>query len=110
MISYKLFFILLLANFSYSQLEKIIPSIVNLEGVVYKSNEEIPYTGKVSTFWGNGQLKEEGLYRDGVKSGLWKYWHSEGQLSSKGIFRNNLKTGVWIEFYDDGNKKRMVVE
>ena len=50
MASYKLFLIVLLANISYSQLEKIIPSIVDLEGVVYKSNEEIPYTGKVSTF------------------------------------------------------------
>ena len=78
MISYKLFLIVFLANFSYSQLEKIIPSIVDFDGVVYKSNEEIPYTGKVSIYWENDQLKEEGLYRDGVKSGLWKYWYYEG--------------------------------
>ena len=109
MTNYKLSLIVLLANFTYSQSEKIIPSIVDLDGVVYKSNEEIPYTGKVSTYWENDQLKEEGLYRGGVKSGLWKYWHSEGQLSSKGIFRNNLKTGVWIEFYDNGNKKMQTI-
>ena len=52
MTSYKLFLIVLLANLSYSQSEKIIPSIVDFDGVVYKSNEEIPYTGKVSTFFG----------------------------------------------------------
>ena len=40
MTNYKLFLIVLLANLSYSQLEKIIPSIVDLDGVVYKSNEE----------------------------------------------------------------------
>ena len=100
-----LLLIVLSANFIYSQSEKIIPSIVDLDGVVYKSNEEIPYTGKVSTYWENDQLKEEGLYRDGVKSGLWKYWYIEGQLSSKGIFRNNLKTGVWLEFYDKVTRK-----
>ena len=77
--------------------------------MVYKSNEEIPYTGKVSIFWENDQLKEEGLYRDGVRSGLWKYWYSDGQLSSKGIFRNNLKTGVWLEFYENGNKKMQTI-
>ena len=92
MTSHILFLILLFANFSYSKSEKIIPSIVELDGVVYKSNEELPYTGKVSYYWENDQLKSEGLYRDGVKSGLWKYWHNDGQLSSKGIFRNNLKS------------------
>ena len=109
MTNYKLFLTILFINISYSQLEKVIPSIVDLEGVVYKSNEEIPYTGKVSTYWANDQLKKEGLYRDGVKSGLWKYWYSGGQLNSKVIFRNNLKTGVWLEFYDNGNKKMQTI-
>ena len=91
--------LLLIINLS-AQSDKIIPSIVEHDGVVFKSNEENPYTGKVSIYWENNQIKEEGLYRDGIKSGLWKYWYKSGVLHSKGIFRNNLRTGVWIEWYE----------
>ena len=93
------FFVFLLINNLSAQTDKIVPSIVELDGVVFKSNEENPYTGKVSIYWENDQLKEQGLYRDGIKSGLWKYWYRTGALYSKGIFRNNSRTGVWIEWY-----------
>ena len=99
------FLFILLINYSFAQSEKIVPSLVSHDGLVFKSNEENPYTGKVSIYWENDQLKEEGLYRAGVKSGLWKYWYDTGQLNSKGIFRDNLKTGVWLEWYEYGNKK-----
>ena len=99
------FLFILLINYSFTQSGKIVPSIVEHDGIVFKSNEESPYTGKVSIYWQNDQIKEEGLYRNGVKSGLWKYWHETGNPNSKGIFRNNLKTGVWLEWYENGNKK-----
>ena len=87
------FFFLLLINVLFAKSDKIIPSIVEIDGVVFKSNEENPFTGKVSIYWENNQLKEEGLYRDGIKSGLWKYWYSSGVLQSKGIYRSNTRTG-----------------
>ena len=76
-------------NLLFPQSYKIVPSIIEKDGVAFKVNEEFPYTGKVSVFWGNDTLKEEGIYRDGIKSGLWKYWFNSGQLFSKGIYRNN---------------------
>ena len=99
-----IFYFLLIINLS-AQSDKIVPSIIEIDGVVIKSNEETPYTGKVSIYWENDQLKEEGLYREGIKSGLWKYWYKSGVLYSKGIFRTNSRTGVWIEWYENTNKK-----
>jgi len=55
------FLFILLINYSYTQTENIVPSIVLHEGLVFKSNEESPYTGKVSSYWENKQLKDEGL-------------------------------------------------
>ena len=44
MTNYKLSLIVLLANFTYSQSEKIIPSIVGLDGVVYDITSKPPGT------------------------------------------------------------------
>ena len=104
MIKYIIFLIFSL-SLILSQSYKVQPPIVDINGVIFKENDEIPYTGKITVFWGNNRLKEEGIYREGVKSGLWKYWYATGKLFSKGIFRNGLKTGVWIEWHENGNKK-----
>ena len=92
-------------NLLFAQFYKVVPSIIEKDGIAFKINDEIPYTGKITVFWEDNKLKEEGIYREGVKSGLWKYWYDSGQLFSKGIYRNNLQTGVWLEWYKNGNKK-----
>ena len=81
MMKYIIFFV-----FSFSQIisqsYEVQPPIVDIDGVIFKENDELPYTGKITVFWDNNTLKEEGIYREGVKSGLWKYWYKSGNLFS----------------------------
>ena len=88
-----------------SQSYKTEPPIVHIGGVIYKEDDELPYTGKIIVFLENNILKEEGIYFEDVKSGLWKYWYDSGNLFSKGIFRNGFTNRVWIEWHENGNKK-----
>ena len=43
--------------------------VVDIEGVIFKKMMK-PYTGKITIFWENNKIKEEGIYREGVKSGF----------------------------------------
>ena len=49
-----------------SQSYKVQPPIFDKNGLIFKENDELPYTGKITVFWGNNALKEEGIYREGV--------------------------------------------
>jgi hypothetical protein len=33
---------------------------------------------------------------------LWTYWYTNGQKKEEGHYRNGLKDGMWIQWYDDG--------
>ena len=50
----------------------------------------------------NGELKEEGNYKDGKKDGIWTYWHENGQKAEEGVFNNDVKTENWIYYQKDG--------
>ena len=68
-------FLIFSFSFILSQSYTVQPPIIDKNGVIFKENDELPYTGKITVFWGTNALKEEGIYREGVKSGLWKYWY-----------------------------------
>ena len=46
----------------------------------YHVNSDTAYTGRIVTYYGNGQFKENGSYKDGQKDGLYKYYFETGQL------------------------------
>jgi len=96
------FFVLLSSLLFSKQLQspenKTVPNIIFKDNVAYKEGEENPYTGKISIFFDKGIIKSEGLYRVGIKSGLWKEFFLSGQIKSKGIYRNDMKTGVWADW------------
>ena len=101
---FKIIFALLISSYLFSkqfQLQTVetIPNIIFNNSIAFKVDEETPYTGKISILAKNGEIKSEGLLRDGVKSGLWKEFFSSGQIKSKGIYRNDMKTGVWADWY-----------
>ena len=81
---------LLFFNYLMAQVETTNPIITINEGIVFKLDEDIPFTGKLSISK-DSLIIEQGLYRSGIKSGLWKQWHDNGQLKSKGIYRDNKK-------------------
>lgn len=44
--------------------------------------------GKYFIKYGNGQLWEEGIYKNGVQEGEWKMWDRDGKLIRRRIFNN----------------------
>ena len=59
----------------------------------YPVNSDTPYSGRIVTYYGNGQFKENGSYKDGQKDGLYKYYFETGQLQ----FIKKYISGEFIE-------------
>ena len=49
-------------------------------------------------------IKIYGEYKNGLKNGEFKKWHSNGQLIFKGNYINGLENGVFEEFDIYGKK------
>ena len=60
--------------------------------------------GKETTWYENGQKREETTYKDGEKDGLWTHWHENGQKKGEGTFKDGklISEECWDE---DGNEK-----
>ncbi len=61
------------------------------------------------TFWfPNGELREQGPYRDGARVGRWKQWHSngkprsEGERADAGTQPGSPRTGYWRFWFENG--------
>lgn len=48
-------------------------------------------------------LTEDGYYKNGVKSGHWKYFLNR-HLTSEGNYKSGKRCGVWREYYLDGHE------
>ena len=58
-----------------------------------------------TSWYENGQKKEEVTYRDGEKDGLWTSWYENGQKSFVGNYKDGLMDGVWTKYYKNGKKE-----
>jgi antitoxin component YwqK of YwqJK toxin-antitoxin module len=67
-----------------------------------ENKDENKKTGPEKIYHENGQLKEEGEYRDGVEEGLWKTYHENGQLLQYGEYKNGKKEGLWKTYHENG--------
>ena len=55
-----LIFLILSSNLLLSQAHRVEPPILEIDGLIFKVNDELPYTGKISAFWNDNSIKEEG--------------------------------------------------
>jgi antitoxin component YwqK of YwqJK toxin-antitoxin module len=55
------------------------------------------------TYYDNGQLKSEGIYRNGKKDGLHKEWTSDGILMLEGVYVNGKANGLMIWYHGEGH-------
>jgi hypothetical protein len=51
----------------------------------------------------NNQLAEEGRFRKGLKTGLWKTWYQSGVLESNQKWSNGLRSGRYNHYDEKGN-------
>ena len=58
--------------------------------------------GLCETYYENGQLEEEGNYKNGKKDGLWKEYYENGQLSSEEEFKDDKRDGLRKSYYENG--------
>lgn len=58
--------------------------------------------GSFRSWFENGQLQEEGNYKEGWRSGLWRHYHENGQLAAEGAYRLGLRNSRWKYWDADG--------
>ena len=68
------------------------------EGLVREGLEE----GVWRYFHRNGKKKAEGALRAGQRQGVWRFWHPSGKKKAKGSYSQGEKSGRWRCWDDDG--------
>ena len=80
-------------------------TFVQKDGLYYAPDLDKPYSGEAVWYWGNGQKKEEGTYKDGKEQGLYTQWHENGQEGIEGTYKDGQLNGIWNGWYSNGNKR-----
>lgn len=62
--------------------------------------------GKFNIFYPNKNLMEQGQFKYGLKTGLWKSWHPSGLLKQTVNWADGLRHGSFEEFDPSGRKIR----
>jgi uncharacterized protein len=69
--------------------------LVKRDDLYYKKYTDVPFNGKITG-------KKQGLFENGIKEGLWNYYHDNGQLYSKGNYKNGNQDGYWVHYHENG--------
>jgi antitoxin component YwqK of YwqJK toxin-antitoxin module len=64
--------------------------------------------GYVQNFYDNGVLQNEGQMKNGLPTGLWKYYDPFGKLNLMGSFEQGKRDGRWLQ--GDLEKKKYLGE
>jgi len=77
--------------------------LVEREDIHYQINSDKPYTGSVFSYHDNGQVKTSGIYKKGLKGGLFEEFYENGQLLSSVNYFMGGKEGVENIYFENGN-------
>lgn len=60
--------------------------------------------GEKDGFWflQDGDEREEGNYKNGLKDGIWKFYYSNGKISKTGKYLEGVENGKFTFYYDNG--------
>ncbi|HPQ70635.1 MAG TPA: hypothetical protein PKW95_16035 [bacterium] len=64
-----------------------------------------PGNGLWTQWFGNGQKKSEGEFKNGVKHGPWKTWYDNGLQRGEGNFTAGQQNGKWTFYWENGQKR-----
>ena len=51
---------------------------------------------KATYYYENGNIKQEGSYKDGKLHGSWTSYNEDGTKLAMGEYKNGMKTGKWL--------------
>ncbi|QNL20992.1 toxin-antitoxin system YwqK family antitoxin [Hyphobacterium sp. CCMP332] len=60
-------------------------------------------------YFENGNISQEGVLKDGKKTGLWQFYYESGQLKSKGYYKEDKREGNWNIYYEDNTLKAQAI-
>lgn len=61
--------------------------------------------GNCITFYDNGQIWKDEIWKNGKLEGKYTAFHENGKLKAKGIFKKDMKVGEWVYYNDKGQKE-----
>ena len=70
----------------------------------YPVNSETPYTGRIVSYYENGQVESSINYKKGVKDGISEHFYENGQLQFKKIYRSGKFKGTLVRYNETGNE------
>ncbi|HMZ48638.1 MAG TPA: toxin-antitoxin system YwqK family antitoxin, partial [Flavobacteriales bacterium] len=62
--------------------------------------------GNWTEYYGSGEKRAEGGYKDGKKDGPWTFYHRTGEVEQRGNYVNGLPQGEWVWFFPSGARHR----
>jgi antitoxin component YwqK of YwqJK toxin-antitoxin module len=65
--------------------------------------------GEYESFYKNNQLAEKGLFRKGLKHGVWKFWNQSGILVHQENWSKGIQTGKQLYYSPKGIIQKTVV-
>ena len=63
------------------------------------------YNGPAFNKYRSGEKKEQGMLKNGFKTGTWSSWNKDGKKRFTGDYLEGKASGGWIGYYPNGKKK-----
>jgi len=81
--------------------KNLIAGLLLFSGVIFAQNVEPKYEivgnlVKATYYYDNGQLKQEGFYKDAKPHGKWASFNEDGSKQAIGEYADGQKTGKWF--------------
>lgn len=105
-----LIILLMLICFSVQAKEYTFDEVKECEPLDYTINRlcdlnNVFVTGKIKSYYENGNLKEEGNFKDGKAEGLVKGFYENGNLEREENYKDGKLEGLTKIYYENGNLK-----
>ena len=79
--------------------------LIEKNGLMYLSTQDMPYTGEYTEYYKNKQVKKRVTYKNGKRNGSSKKWFENGQIYTDGFFKDDKKEGVQKVWFENGQIK-----
>lgn len=75
------------------------------DGLIYELNKKLPFTGKYTSEYPNGQKEQELTVVEGRLDGPYTIWHESGQKKEIGTYEKGLVHGSGTYWFEDGKRE-----
>lgn len=72
-------------------------------GITYRN--EVPFSGKICSWYSNGNIHSETAFLDGEKAGVWTIYFENGKVEKTGSISHANEDGAYKEYYENGQLK-----